>query len=119
MISSDPIVIGFPGIGPAPAGLQRLEATRQNTLVLADGDHFRIERPRTHGGPDTWTWHITNFGPGVLWGRWDGLGYASVGDPHSVMLLAGYGFQDIRTSILTFACQGGATIAFTADNTES
>ena len=115
----DPVVIPYPVLGPPPANLQIREATRQNTLVLNDGDHFRINSPGTHGGPDVWTWHITNFGPGVLWARWDGLGYADVNDPNSIMLVAGYGFQDISAPTLTFACQGGTTISFTATNIES
>ena len=99
-----------------PIGLIRQEATRQNTLVMADASQYAIASPDTHGGPDVWVWHIVNLGPGVLWARWDGLGFAAVNDPHSVSLPAGYSFADISASALTFAAQGATTIAFTAAN---
>ena len=99
-----------------PIGLIRLEATRQNTLVMADASQYAIASPDTHGGPDVWVWHILNLGPGVLWARWDGLGFAGVNDPHSVQLQAGYSFADIPAPALTFAAQGATSIAFTAAN---
>ena len=99
-----------------PAGLIRIEATRQNTLVMADASQYAVSSPDTHGGPDVWLWHIVNLGPGVLWARWDGLGFANVNDENSVSLPAGYSFADIAAPALTFAAQGATTIAFTAAN---
>lgn len=103
-------------MGPPPAGLQRIEATRQNTLVINDGDHFRVSPPRTHGGPAVWRWHLVNIGPGIVFVRWDGLGYADNYDPNSLYLAASSGFADFDAAVLTFSCSGGSTIAFAADN---
>src|SRR5215475_14301520 len=102
--------------GPPPHGLKIIEATRQNTLVMADGEHFRIDSPQTDGGPDVWDWHFMNLGPGVLWMRWDGRGFARAHDAHSIQVPAMGGYEHISPTMMTIACQGNTTITFTAEN---
>jgi hypothetical protein len=106
-------------MGPPPANLVRLQATRQNTIALDGTKVVLVRRPDTDGGPDVWTWYVLNIGPGNLWLRWDGLGYAGVADPNSISLPAGHAYSDIKAAALTFAADGALTASYTADNLES
>jgi len=108
----------FPEVppGPPPANLQRRVASRQNNLLLADGDHVLVTRPDSSGGPSVWVWHVANIGPGTLWMRWDGRGYAEINDEHSIQIAAQGGFQFISAALLTMASQGGGQVSFTAEN---
>ena len=101
---------------PAPEGLKRHNATRQNTLRVMDGEPVLVRPPQPEGGPGVWTWQLMNNGPSALFVRWDGLGYAGVDDPHSLRLARGEGFRDVNAQVMTFASGGNARIAFTADN---
>ena len=103
---------------PAPAGLLRIDAARQNTLVLADGVPVLVRSPELASkvGPNIWEWHILNIGPGICFVRWDGLGYAGPNDPNSLQLTSGVGFSNVNAALLTFACVGATQVTFTADN---
>lgn len=103
-------------LGPPPAGLIRVRATRQNTLELQDGEPVLVTTPRTSGGPDVWTWHLLNVGPGICYARWDGLGYAESGGANSIYLPAGVAFSAFTAGVLTLACDGATTVAFTLEN---
>lgn len=103
-------------MGPAPANLIRARATATNTLELQDGEPVVVNPPLAGAGPQTWTWHVLNVGPGIAYVRWDGQGYAAALDPNSLYLPSGAGYSDIAANILTFACDGATTVTFSADN---
>lgn len=111
-------VRSFPSqMGPAPANLRRFQATAQNTLELQDGEPVVVNPPVPGAGPHTWVWQILNVGPGIVYIRWDGNGYAAALDENSLHLPAGAGFADIPAGVITFACDGATTVTFAADNT--
>lgn len=103
-------------LGPDPANLRRVEATRQNTLVLQDGQPVLVRPPHTAGGPDVWSWQLLNIGPGIVFARWDGLGYAAPNDQNSIQLVSGVGFGEIAAGVMTFACVGATQVTFSVDN---
>ena len=116
---SEAHIFSFPthdGMPPPPPGLQRIRAARQNTLVIQAGEHYRVDNPPTAGGPDVWLWQVINLGPGTLWARWDGFGYAKEQDLHSMQIAVGSVFADVRVAVMTFASGAETTVSFTADN---
>ena len=103
---------------PPPANLKRIDATRQNTLVLVDGEPVLVRPPDISSkvGPDVWLWQILNIGPGIAFVRWDGLGYAEPNGANSLQLTAGVGYSDVNAGLVTFACVGATQVTFSVDN---